>query len=83
MSSFFGKKKKDVAPSPSEAIQKLRSTEEMLLKKQEFLEGKITNELKIAKQNGTKNKRGKYCNTVEIEVFFLTGKSLKKVDLST
>lgn len=54
---LFGRKKKDVAPSPAEAIQKLRGTEEMLLKKQEFLEGKIDKELMTAKQNGTKNKR--------------------------
>ena len=60
MSGFlFGKKKKEVTVSPAEAIQKLRSTEEMLMKKQEFLEGKVTKELVIAKQNGTKNKRGK------------------------
>lgn len=58
MSGFlFGKKKKEVTVSPAEAIQKLRSTEEMLMKKQEFLEGKVTKELVIAKQNGTKNKR--------------------------
>ncbi|XP_798689.2 charged multivesicular body protein 4b [Strongylocentrotus purpuratus] len=58
MSGFlFGKKKKEVTVSPAEAIQKLRSTEEMLVKKQEFLEGKVSKELVIAKQNGTKNKR--------------------------
>lgn len=45
-------------PSPQEAIQKLRETEEMLSKKQEFLEKKIEQELQIAKKNGTKNKRG-------------------------
>ncbi|KAM3620734.1 uncharacterized protein V6R79_001304 [Siganus canaliculatus] len=45
------------APTPQEAIQKLRETEEMLAKKQEFLEKKIDNELMIAKKNGTKNKR--------------------------
>lgn len=45
-------------PSPQEAIQKLRETEEMLTKKQEFLEKKIEQELQIAKKNGTKNKRG-------------------------
>ncbi|KAI9531021.1 Charged multivesicular body protein 4C [Dissostichus eleginoides] len=44
-------------PSPQEAIQKLRETEEMLTKKQEFLEIKIEQELQIAKKNGTKNKR--------------------------
>ncbi|XP_041455686.1 charged multivesicular body protein 4b-like [Lytechinus variegatus] len=56
--SIFGnKKKKEPAVSSAEAIQKLRATEEMLMKKQEFLEGKVAKELLIAKQNGTKNKR--------------------------
>ncbi|XP_065103577.1 charged multivesicular body protein 4c [Paramisgurnus dabryanus] len=45
------------APSPQEAIQKLRETEEMLTKKQEYLEQKIEGELLTAKKNGTKNKR--------------------------
>ncbi|PWA13866.1 hypothetical protein CCH79_00019218 [Gambusia affinis] len=44
-------------PTPQEAIQKLRETEEMLAKKQEFLEKKIDHELLTAKKNGTKNKR--------------------------
>lgn len=44
--------------SPQEAIQRLRDTEEMLTKKQEFLEKKIDQELLTAKKNGTKNKRG-------------------------
>jgi hypothetical protein len=44
--SFFGKvfgsgKKDEKAPTTGEAIQKLRETEEMLIKKQEFLEKKI------------------------------------------
>ncbi|KAJ8332699.1 hypothetical protein SKAU_G00424880 [Synaphobranchus kaupii] len=44
-------------PSPQEAIQRLRETEEMLTKKQDFLEKKIDQELLTAKRNGTKNKR--------------------------
>ncbi|KPP64280.1 charged multivesicular body protein 4b-like [Scleropages formosus] len=44
-------------PTPQEAIQRLRETEEMLTKKQEFLEKKIEQELITAKKNGTKNKR--------------------------
>lgn len=46
------------APTPQEAVQRLRETEEMLAKKQEFLEKKIEQELITAKKNGTKNKRG-------------------------
>ncbi|KAI5614732.1 charged multivesicular body protein 4b [Silurus asotus] len=61
--SLFGKLfgssgKGGKAPSPQEAIQRLRDTEEMLTKKQEFLEKKIEQELLTAKRNGTKNKRG-------------------------
>ncbi|KAI3369692.1 hypothetical protein L3Q82_024537 [Scortum barcoo] len=54
---FGGKGKGGNAPTPQEAIQKLRETEEMLAKKQEFLEKKIEQELITAKKNGTKNKR--------------------------
>ncbi|XP_062855319.1 charged multivesicular body protein 4c [Trichomycterus rosablanca] len=60
--SLFGKlfgsgEKGGKGPSPQEAIQKLRETEEMLMKKQEYLEKKIDAELLTAKKNGTKNKR--------------------------
>lgn len=62
--SIFGKlfgsgAKGGKAPTTQEAVQKLRETEEMLAKKQEFLEKKIEHELLTAKKNGTKNKRGK------------------------
>lgn len=52
-------KKKDVARKVEEAIQKLREMEEMLRKKQDFLEEKIEQEIETAKKNGFKNKRGK------------------------
>ena len=52
----FGKKG-GKAPSPQEAIQRLRETEEMLQKKSDFLEKKIEQELSVARKNGTKNKR--------------------------
>lgn len=61
--SFFGKLfggKKETGMSTGEAIQSLRETENMLTKKQEFLEKKIELELDTARKNGTKNKRGKY-----------------------
>lgn len=50
--------KKGKVPTPQEAIQRLRETEELLLKKQEFLETKIQQELVTARKHGTKNKRG-------------------------
>ncbi|XP_011301535.1 charged multivesicular body protein 4b [Fopius arisanus] len=56
-SKVFGGKKEPAAPTTTEAIQKLRETEEMLVKKQDFLEGKIEQEIVTAKKNGTKNKR--------------------------
>lgn len=66
--SFFGKmfggKKGDPQPTTGEAIQKLRETENMLIKKQEFLEKKIDMELDTARKNGTKNKRGKKTNKI-------------------
>lgn len=55
---IFGGGKGGKGPSPQEAIQKLRETEEMLTKKQELLERNIEHELQIAKKNGTKNRRG-------------------------
>lgn len=58
INKIFGSGKKDKAPTPQEAIQRLRETEEMLQKKSDFLEKKVTQELGIAKKNGTKNKRG-------------------------
>ncbi|TWW56439.1 charged multivesicular body protein 4b-like [Takifugu flavidus] len=57
LSKIFGGGKGAKAPSPQEAIQKLRETEDMLTKKQEMLENKIEQELQTAKKNGTKNKR--------------------------
>lgn len=57
LSKVFGGKKDDKAPTASEAIQKLRETEDMLVKKQEYLEKKIEYELGLVKKNGTNNKR--------------------------
>lgn len=57
LAKMFGKKD-DKAPTTGEAIQKLRETEEMLIKKQEYLEKKIDSEIQVAKKNASKNKRG-------------------------
>jgi len=59
--SFFGKLfgtggEKDPV-STGEAIQNLRETEDMLLKKQDFLEKKIEIEVKSARQNAKTNRR--------------------------
>lgn len=67
---MFGGGKGSKPPTAGEAIQKLRETEEMLIKKQDFLEKKIQDELKVAKQNGTKNKRGMYyCHALFFSFF--------------
>ena len=58
LAKMFGGGKKGEPPSPQQAIQKLRETEEMLSKKSEYLEKKIERELATAKKNGMKNKRG-------------------------
>ena len=55
---MFGKSKSNEVPSTQTAIQKLIEIEETMTKRQAFLEKKVEEELKIAKQNGTKNKRG-------------------------
>lgn len=55
---IFGGKKDDEGPTPSQAIQKLRETEDMLMKKQEFLEKKIELEITVARKNASSNKRG-------------------------
>lgn len=59
--SFFAKmfgSKKETPMTTGDAIQNLRETENMLIKKQEYLEKKIEQEIDTAKKNGTKNKRG-------------------------
>ena len=50
-------KKKEEVPTPADAIQNLRGTEDMLLKKQNFLEKKIESEVEIARKNAKTNKR--------------------------
>ena len=54
---LFGKANDKDAVSTGEAIQKLRETEEMLMKKQDFLEKKIDQEVVTAKKNAKTNKR--------------------------
>ena len=66
LAKVFGGKKGDKPPTTGEAIQKLRETEEMLIKKQDFLEKKIEQEIAIARKNGTKNKRGIYAFTFNL-----------------
>lgn len=58
MWKIFGGRNKEQPPTTQEAIQKLRSTEEMLTKKSEFLEKKIDQEVATARKNASKNKRG-------------------------
>jgi len=57
IAKLFGSSKDKKAPSPQEAIQRLREIEEMLNKKNEYLEKKIDEELHTAKKNAAKNKR--------------------------
>lgn len=63
MFSIFGGKKKEEPPTTQEAIQKLRSTEELLQKKSDFLEKKIDNEVELARKNASKNRRGNNINS--------------------
>ena len=54
--NLFGKAK--TKDTPKDAIVRIRDSLEMLEKREKFLNLKIENELKIAKANATKNKRG-------------------------
>nr|XP_006634474.1 PREDICTED: charged multivesicular body protein 4c [Lepisosteus oculatus] len=54
---FKGSSKNRAGPSPQEAIHKLRETEEMLTKKQEYLEKRVEQEIATARKHGTKNKK--------------------------
>lgn len=59
MNKLFGKAKQ--APPPSESIQKLRETLDMLEKREKYLEKKIVTELDQARKLATsKNRRGVY-----------------------
>lgn len=55
---FSKKKNKEV--STEETINKIVDTESLLKKKMEFLEEQLEEQLKIAKQNATTNKRGEF-----------------------
>jgi len=54
---LFGGKKGEKPQTTGEAIQNLRETEEMLMKKQDFLEKKIDAEMVTARKNAKTNKR--------------------------
>ena len=77
ISRIFGNGKKGEPPSPQQAIQKLRETEEMLSKKSEFLEKNIEKELAAAKKHGMKNKRGEVHPGV---LYLCTGTEVVKFD---
>jgi charged multivesicular body protein 4 len=57
--NLFGKAKKQ-APTPKDSIVGLRETLDMLEKRERFLQTKIDNEVKLAKANVTKNKKGTF-----------------------
>jgi len=57
LNKMFGRGEKAAPVTTGEAIQKLRETEEMLNKKQDFLEKKIEGEVTSARKNAKTNKR--------------------------
>ncbi len=73
--SFFGKKK-EKAPTPQEAIQRIRDVEDLLGKKQAYLEKKITDELDSARKYGTKNKRSNLFSIICVEKISVRYKNL-------
>lgn len=80
MFKIFGGKQKEKAPTTQEAIQKLRTTEELLQKKSDFLEKKIDQELQMAKKNASKNKRSKLVNafTLNTKIFNLNNEESRR-----
>jgi charged multivesicular body protein 4 len=50
LAKVFGGKKGDKPPTTGEGIQKLRETEKMLMKNQDFIEKKIEQETAIARK---------------------------------
>ena len=64
MNKLFGKAKS--APPPSESIQKLRETLDMLEKREKYLEKKIVTELDQARKlASSKNRRGRFISDIE------------------
>lgn len=82
ISKMFGGKGKNKGPTPQEAIQKLRETEEMLEKKQAFLEKKIDQEIATAKKNATKNKRGIKKSLLKLIWIHLHSQTLEYLNLN-
>ena len=73
---FGSGKSSEKTPTPQEAIQKLLEIEDLLRKRQEVLEKKIEDELKVAKANGVKNKRCTF--TIDLIAFlFFIGMKVK------
>ena len=56
-SKFFSGKKKEPEPTCQDVLERLTETETMLLKKQQFLEHKINQELASAKKHSTTNRQ--------------------------
>jgi len=65
MNLFFARKPK---VTPKDSIVELRNTLQMLEKRETFLQTKIDNELKIAKANATKNRRGKHLSLLSLSL---------------
>jgi charged multivesicular body protein 4A/B len=64
---LFGKAQK--APTPKDALGKLKETLDMLQKREDYLQTKIAKELTVAKQNASKNKRSMYLRKLLIIIF--------------
>lgn len=55
---LFGKSKKKTVETPKDSILQMKSTLEMLEKKEKHLDTKIAAEVALARQNATTNKPG-------------------------
>ncbi|KAJ3341299.1 ESCRT-III subunit protein snf7 [Gonapodya sp. JEL0774] len=61
--NLFGRRKEPKV-APKDAMAKLRETSDMLEKREKYLENKIDAELKFAKLNASKNKRGELTEAI-------------------
>jgi charged multivesicular body protein 4 len=76
--NLFGKARA-AKVTPKDAILKLQESLDMLEKREKYLGTKIENELKIAKMNATKNKRGELKKVVIAGLMGVGGEAGKMV----
>ncbi|XP_076356900.1 charged multivesicular body protein 4-like [Tachypleus tridentatus] len=80
---FGGGKSKQNTPTPAEAIQRLRGIEDVLIKKQDYLEKKIEQEIQTAKKNGSKKQKKLLMQGMVFFILYLINLSIGSCHLHT